>query len=406
MNTSTSLLELKKALSPAGFASALRSHGRIFYWDAARFYVVTDLDLAREVTKSPAFSADRSSFFVSRMPNLDLSLIRDFFSLVRKMMVMSDGPDHDRRRRSAALGIDGELLDHYRPLIARSVGELVSRAAAKGRFDFATEIAEPLPSIVLADLFCIPEEDREAFYRNSVTMTRFFGGASAYDNAAGREVNAAATFIREYFRALLARRRARPAKDFFTVLLENQKRFALTDDEIIAQAVMMLVAGQVTTTDQLNHNMFTLLEQNALPLLRKEPGLLPLALEECNRLDPAVTFLFRTVQAPVELGGLRLQPEDVVFISNHAVNRDPAYFESADEFQAARARNPHFAYGHGPHFCLGARLARIQMLSCFEEMLALKDLRLDEEAAPERNHYALSFSGFSRLPLRASPRIS
>lgn len=397
----TSLLDLKRATTPAEYAAFLRSQGPIFYWDAAKFFVVTDYKLAQEVTKNPAFSADRSSFFISRMPGLDLRLIGDFFGLVQKMMVMSDGKHHETRRKAAAMGIDGELLEHYKPVIERTVSRLVDLAASKGHLDFAKEIAEPLPGIVLADLFCIDVEDREAFYEAAINMTRFFGGAAQYNNEEGVKVNASATYIREFFRKLLEKRKLEPRKDFFTVLLANQARFQLTDDEIIAQAVMMLVAGQVTTTDQLNNNMFQLLSTLALPELHERPEHLATAIEEFNRLDPGVTFLFRTVKAPIELGGVQLNPEDVVFVSNHAVNRDPALFERPDACVIDRVKNPHFAYGHGPHFCLGARLARMQMQACFDAFVRkFPALRLDPEKPAVRNHYALSFSGFESLPLR------
>jgi cytochrome P450 PksS len=334
------------------------------------------------------------------MPNVDPRVIKDFFGIVGRMMVMSDGAGHERRRKAAALGIDGELLEHYRPVIERTVSRLVDLAASKGRLDFAAEIAEPLPGIVLADLFSVDAEDREAFYGAALAMTRFFGGAASYDNEEGRKVNEAALYIKGFFEGLIARRRREPARDFFTVLLANQARFGLTDDEILSQAVMMLVAGQVTTTDQLNNDAYQLLTHGALADLRRNPALLPAAIEEANRLDPGVTFLFRTVKQPVVLGGLPLRPEDVVFVSNHAVNRDPAVFEVPDELRLDRPRNPHFAYGHGPHFCLGARLARLQMQACFHALVTrFPDLRLDPERPAVRHHYALSFSGFSSLPL-------
>jgi cytochrome P450 len=395
----TSLLDLKRALSPEQYARFLRSQGAVFYWDAARFFVVTDYKLAQEVTKSAAFSADRASFFISRMPNVNLMHLRDFFGIVSKMMVMSDGADHEKRRKAAAMGIDGELLEFYKPLIERTVEKLVSRAASKGHLDFATEVAEPLPGIVLAELFCVAAQDRESFYESSLTMTRFFGGASEYNDEEAIQVNAAAVHLREFFRRILAERKATRRRDFFTVLLANQSKFGLSDDEIIAQAVMMLVAGQVTTTDQLNNNMFQLLTTGAFEILLKEPTHLATAIEELNRLDPGVTYLFRTVKQATTLGGIELKPEDVVFVSNHAVNRDPALFENPDECRVDRARNAHFAYGHGPHFCLGARLARIQMQACFGAFLQFPDLRLNPEKPAERNHYALSFSGFSQLSL-------
>ncbi|MGZ3740059.1 MAG: cytochrome P450 [Bdellovibrionota bacterium] len=396
----TSLLDIKRGTTPAEYAAFLRGQGKIFFWDAAQFYVVTDYKLAQEVVKNPAFSADRGSFFVSRMPNVDLRLIKDFFGIVGKMMVMSDGADHEKRRKAAALGIDGELLEFYKPLIEKTVSRLVDLAASKGHLYFAREIAEPLPGIVLAELFCIDAQDREGFYDSALTMTRFFGGAAQYNNEEGKKVNDAALHIKGFFQKLIEKRRAEPRKDFFTILLANQAKFGLSDDEIIAQAVMMLVAGQVTTTDQLNNNMYQLLTTGALEQLQKNPANLATAIEEFNRLDPGVTYLFRTVKQSVELGGIQLKPEDVMFISNHAVNRDPELFADPDQCKVDRAKNAHFAYGHGPHFCLGARLARLQMQACFDAFVRkFPALGLDPDKPAVRNHYALSFSGFESLPL-------
>jgi cytochrome P450 len=145
--------------------------------------------------------------------------------------------------------------------------------------------------------------------------------------------------------------------------------------------------------------MFQLLTTGAFEKLQKEPAHLATGIEELNRLDPGVTYLFRTVKQATTLGGMELKPEDVVFVSNHAVNRDPSQFEAPDECRVDRARNQHFSYGHGPHFCLGARLARIQMQACFAAFLQFPELRVDPANPAVRNHYALSFSGFSTLPL-------
>lgn len=402
----TSLLDLKKALSPEQYAKMLRSFGKVFYWDAAKFYVVTDHELAKEVMKNPAFSADRSSFFISRMPNLDLRLIKDFFGIVQKMMVMSDGQQHENRRKAAALGIDGELLEYYKPIIEASIDRMIANIARQESFDFVREIAEPLPSTILADLFGIPEEDRKSFYDSSVKMTRFFGGATSYENQDGTVVNEAAVHIRQYFEKLIAERRRIPRRDFISVLLKSQSDFGLSDEEIISQAVMMLVAGQVTTTDQLAQNFYQLFEEGNLQKLVAQPDLIPTALEEFNRLDPAVSYVFRTVKKEIELGDVALKPEDVIFISVHAVNRDPAAFENPDLCDLSRSKNPHFVYGHGPHFCLGQRLARMQMQICFKKLIErLPYMRLDPDRPSLRNHYALSFSGFSQITVMTNNKI-
>ncbi len=393
------LLDTKIQSTPDELAGLLRSQGPISWWERGGFYLVTDYALAAEVLRSPDYSADRSSFFISRMPNMDLRLIKDFFGVISKMMVMSDGSEHATRRKTASMGLTDEIMDYYRPLIEKTVAGLIDQASAFGRLEFVNDVAMKLPSIVLADMFHIPEENREDFYRWSNNMTQFFGGASQYRNEDGVEVNGSATRLRDYFKNLITTRREDLGDDFLSILLRNQERFGLTDDEVVAQAVMMLVAGQITTTDQIANNMFSVLTRPGVrEALVDNPGLIPTAMEELNRLDPAVTFLFRVAAKETELGGTRIPAQGVVFIANHAVNRDPSLFEEAEECRLDRRHNPHFAYGFGPHFCLGAKLARVQMIAVFSEMLRrFPGLQLGANAV--RKHHSLAFSGFERLEL-------
>jgi cytochrome P450 len=232
-------------------------------------------------------------------------------------------------------------------------------------------------------------------------MTQFFRGASQYRNQDGIEVNESAANIRTFFEKLVVDRKARPKDDFLTMLLANQARYALTDQEIISQAIMMLVAGQITTTDQICNNMYTLLTTpGVFDQLRVQPELMPTAIEEFNRMDPGVSYLFRVAKAATKLGPYEVRPEQTVFISCHSVNRDPEVFERPEECFLARSPNPHMAYGHGAHYCMGARLARLQMMSCFSQMITrFPNLRLSSTIPAVRKHHSLAFSGFERLPL-------
>jgi len=182
--------------------------------------VVTDLGEAMEALKNPLLSADRSSFFISRMPNMDLSLIEDFFSVVSKMMVMSDGEDHNRKRQAAQLGFEDHVLDKFRSKVATSVDSLLENALSKKNVNFCDDVAKRLPSTVLADLFCIPEEDREEFYNNSIAMTAFFGGGTGYENEDGIKVNKAASTLKTYFSELIVKRKQRPGEDYISSLLK------------------------------------------------------------------------------------------------------------------------------------------------------------------------------------------
>jgi cytochrome P450 len=393
------LLNIKIQTTPEEFSRYLRERGNVYWWDPGNFFIVTDYPLAEVVLKGGKFSADRSAFFISRMPNLDLNLVPDFFSVVKKMMVMSDPPQHTARRKIAGTGLADDLMDNFKPTVEKTVTELLDRAAGKTSFEFFGEVAQPLPSEVLADLFFIEPALRKNFYQWSNNMTQFFGGASLYRNEDGVEVNHSAAQIRNYFTGLIAERRKNPREDFLSVLLKFQSSLGLDDSEVVSQAIMMLVAGQVTTTDQMCNNLFQLLSvPEALDRVKASPPLLEVAIEEFTRLDPAVTFMFRVAAEDIKLGPCEIKKGDVVFISTHAVNRDPRVFEMPDRCLFDRPKNPHMAYGQGPHFCLGARLARIQMSALFGQMIKrFPNLSLDPTHVPLRKHHSLAFSGFESL---------
>lgn len=398
--------EFKKESSvenfPSAFTDYVRSYGEIYFWEKGNFHVITKADHAKKILTSNDFSADRGSFFISRMPNLDLRLIIDFFGVVKKMMVMSDDEDHTRRRKAAAGGFEDNIIEAFKDKLSSCVDELVAQVEHSKQFDFVETIAKKLPSIVLAELFSIPERDRERFLKWSNIMTGFFGGASKYRNEDGIEVNLAAKSLREYFSQLIIERQENPGGDYVSNVLSTQKKFSLSDDELISQLIMMLVAGMATTTDQISNIMFLLARHPEIQKeVRTNPELIPAMIEELKRFDPAVTFIFRVARKKTMIGNQPIQVGDVIFISTHAINRDLPQEEGPEELNIHR-NFKNFSYGHGPHYCIGAKLARMEMNELFRKLFQrLPLLVLDESKKSERDHYSLSFSGFKSLYLKA-----
>ena len=175
----------------------------------------------------------------------------------------------------------------------------------------------------------------------------------------------------------------------------------LAEGEIISQAIMMLVAGQVTTTDQMCNNLYTLLtNQSAKIELWNNPQIIESALDELNRLDPAVTFIFRVAKEATMVGSTKINKGGVIFIATHAVNRDPNYFDQPDECILTRPNNKQISYGYGGHYCLGAKLAKREMKSCFLEIInAFDDIDIPRDETPIRKHHSLAFSGFESFQL-------
>lgn len=393
-----SLFDLKKKLSPRQFANAIKDKGPICWWEGGKFWLITDGYIAKDILQSKKVTCDRSPFFISRMPNIDLSLLQDFFSVVSQMMVMKDNGQHQASRRICYYGFSNQQINQLKPKIEQTINELLVPIKQKNSFDFCSEYADIIPMKTLADFFQIPEQDRHEFVGHAKLMTGFFGGASSYTNEAAKEVNHCAKTLKLYFQDLYLERSKSPKDDFFSMLIQHQNAFGLSQDDIIAQAIMMWVAGMTTTSDQMSNNCYTLV--NDFPEYARDnlclEQFLPLT-EECSRLDPAVTFTFRLAAEDMVIQDQLIKQGETIFISNHAVNRDDAFFKSPDNIDLSR-KEKHFSYGNGPHFCLGAKLATIEMQMAFYHLLkALPHLQIE---AYERLHYSLSFSGFKTLMLR------
>jgi cytochrome P450 len=402
MNSTPSLLDLKYTLSPEEYSDYLKSMGDLFWWEKGKFWVVTSHKLAKQMLTSQDYSCDRAPYFITRMPNLDLHLINDFFHVVSKMMVMSDPPLHNQRRRICYHGFSNEILKKMEPTIQQTVDEALTRCQQKGSMEFVEDIAKVLPSSILADFFHIPASERQDFYDWSNNMTQFFGGESEYSNQDGIRVNHSAKSLYDYFKDLMNERRKKPIDDFLSIILTHQSAFGLSDDEIISQAIMMLVAGQVTTTDQLSNNLYTLLSsgQKNIDTFKQSNGQLTIALNELTRLDPAVTYVFRVTKHDNIVDEKIIKSGDVIFISLHAVNRDESVFKDANNCLLDRSINPHLSFGFGPHFCIGAKLAQLEMECCFRELLLrFPNLKLRTGDGVKRKHHSLAFSGFERLEL-------
>ena len=385
---------------PGDFTNMINSYGEVYFWEKGNFHVVTRAMHAREVLTSPDFSADRGAFFISRMPNMDLGLIQDFFGVVKKMMVMSDDSEHVRRRKVAAAGFEDHILEKFKLTMHKTVKLLIKNLQGKTEFDFVETVSKKLPATVLAELFSIPETDRDKFLEWSNIMTGFFGGASEYRNEDGIEVNNAALALKNYFTNLVQERKSNPGNDYVSILSSMQEKMGFGHDELISQLIMMLVAGMATTTDQINNIMYLFASREDVQNeVRNDPELIPAFIEECKRFDPAVTFIFRVAKNHTSIGNQPIAPGEVVFISTHAINRDFPLEDRPQEIKIHR-RLSNFSYGHGAHYCIGAKLARMEMISLFEELIhELPPIKLNPLRPSVRDHYSLSFSGFKELHL-------
>ncbi len=268
--------------------------------------------------------------------------------------------------------------------------------------DVIGDLARPLPAIVIAEMFGIPPEDRDAFHVRSMEGARFFGIAVGDTEEAARAANEAAVQQERYFLDLLEERRRRPGDDLMSLLLEGQADGRVTAEEVCSQCILLLGAGHITTMDQLGNTALALLrDPEQLGRLRDNPALVRSATDEGLRYDGSVQLLQRVAREDLRLGGKATGAGELIYLSLGAANRDPEVFAEPDRFDVSRADNRHLAFGAGPHACLGMTLARRELEIALGRLVRrMPRLRLDEERPVRRRANSLVFRGLQSLPVR------
>jgi cytochrome P450 family 142 subfamily A polypeptide 1 len=336
-------------------------------------------------------------------------------------IVSMDDPEHARQRRLVSRGFTPsritQMMDHIREL-AR---ELVDNVAARGQCDFVDDIAKPLPLIVIAELLGLPTADREHLAHWSDTM---MAGESAVDATDPRQIAAGeawAAYV-TYLVDLLEDRRAHPRDDLISVLLASADAGELNHDgkahqsgalagstlgadELLGFLVLLLVAGNETTRNALSGGMLALSQNpGERQRLVDDLSLVNPATEEILRYVSPVISFSRTVTADTEIRGRELRAGDTILNVYPSANRDADVFEEPDAFRIDRSPNLHLAFGTGPHFCLGANLARTEIRILLEELFTrLPDIHVPEGADAERGPNSL-VTTIQHLPVEFTPR--
>ncbi len=311
-----------------------------------------------------------------KLPGVDESV------LPRRFMLQQDPPNHGRLRRLVSKGFTPPAIEKLRTHVQSLVNELLDRVEGRGEMDVISELARPLPSTVICQMIGVPLEDRELFTDWTAQVTHLVAARMLGQEQLEKSF-AAAMSLHSYFTKLIAERKAKLGDDLLSTLIRAEEAGdRLSPEELIIQAVGLLVAGFETTIGLIGNGVRALLmHPDELAKLRAQPELIGSAVEECLRFDGPIPGTRRVVHEDVVFGRERIPKNTLVYVSIAAAHRDPRVFPEPDRFLIERDHSAHLAFGGGMHFCLGAHLARLEAQIAIGTLLArFPELRLETNA--------------------------
>jgi cytochrome P450 len=314
---------------------------------------------------------------------------------ISRHMLAVDPPDHTRLRRLVAAAFTARRIEALRPRIEQITDELLDAMCGRDTVDLIDAFAFPLPIQVICELLGIPPGDRDDFRAWSNVIV---GGVAGRDRLPG-----AMTAMVGYLRAQIADRRAHGGDDLLAGLVEvRDQADRLTEDELSSMVFLLLIAGHETTVNLIGNGTWLLLsEPGRWARLCADPALLPAAVEELLRYEgPVETATFRFTTEPVAFGDVTVPAGEPVLVGLLSANRDEDRFPDAGDLRLDRAQNPHLAFGHGIHYCLGAPLARLEAQIAFARLTGrFPGLRLAAPTGDLSWRPGLLLRGLTSLPV-------
>jgi cholest-4-en-3-one 26-monooxygenase len=322
------------------------------------------------------------------------------------MMIDMDDPDHLRRRKLVNRGFTPRRVRDLEPRITAVVDGLIDRFCESGTCDFVTDFAAWLPLVMIGDALGVAPEDHPTLLRWSDDLMK---GQGASDDEAVMGMLAAFEGYTGYIGPVIEDRRRCPRGDLMSVLVEAEvDGDRLSDDELTFESLLILIGGDETTRHVITGGLYQLLaDRSRWSRLVSDRSLVPAAVEESLRWVSPIKNMARTAARDVEFRGQAIREGQKLLLLYPSANRDETVFPDAGEFVLDRTPNEHVAFGFGPHFCLGASLARLEVRVAFERLLdRLPDLSLVTEAEPAARP-ANFVSGYESLPVAfsAAPRL-
>lgn len=294
------------------------------------------------------------------------------FQALSRTFLMMNPPSHTHLRTLLLKAFNARQVEKLREIVEATSRDLLDRIGTAREFDLVSEYALPLPIEIICRLLNIPSSHgAELGVAASRLVTAF--DLAPLDEPALAIANEAALVLERYFHKVIGQRRANPGDDIISSLVSVEENGAkLSDSEIVSNVILMFVAGHETTSNMIGNAFVALFSQPAqLDTLKREPALIPKAVAECMRYDSSVQMVVRTAFEEVVIHDVTLLPGTMVFMLIGAANRDPAVFANPDQLDFNRVGTvPSLSFGGGIHYCLGARLAQLEIEIAIGDLLA------------------------------------
>jgi pimeloyl-[acyl-carrier protein] synthase len=368
--------------NPYEMYRALRENDPIHRSEMMESWVLTRYDDIDKVLMDNRFSSDRAKAN-TRFSQMMREQQEQYGPMsTAQTMLTSDPPDHTRLRKLVSKAFTPRAVLDLRPRIQEIVDYLLAEAGKRGEFDIIHDLAYPLPVIVIAEMLGVPPEDRARFKHWSDTVVATLGGPFTPPEVmeAGR---VAIEELAEYLGGVIAERRAEPRNDLISGLIASEEGGqVLSEEEIFSTCILLLIAGNETTTNLIGTSMLALFRNpDQIDRLRADLSLMPSAVEELLRYAGPVHGTGRVPKEDIEIAGHVFHEGEMVFTVLAAGDRDPSHYPDPDKLDVGRNPTDHLALGDGIHFCLGAPLARAEAQIAIGSMLdRFPKLRLlDEE---------------------------
>jgi pimeloyl-[acyl-carrier protein] synthase len=329
-------------------------------WVVTRYWDVVQVlrDFSAQCTPSPEY-----------LTSIGLSALNPVAKVMVKQMLFMDPPAHTRIRSLAAAAFTPQRVEALRSHIRDIVRNLLGKVNSNGRMDVISDLAEPLPSIVTAEMLGLPVADHRQLKLWSQDFAEVLGNFQHNPDRVSKLVKTTEEMT-AYFCSAMRRDSLRPDGLVNSLMNAEIAGDRLTEEEVIANSIITMVGGQETTPNLIGNGVLTLLRNpDQLEKLRANLSLVPSAVEELLRYESPSQQTARLAPEDTVLGGKPIQKGQVVRAVMAAANRDPERFPNPDRLDITRPDNRHVAFGYGGHFCFGAPLGRLEGQIAFEEML-------------------------------------